>query len=74
MDEDYSLNEKGRSIGGTYSYDYNPEFESAIGSYFRVQYPKDWSKREKYGFNWQELQFSSESFDTIDFDKIKNNG
>lgn len=71
MNENYSPNSKSRGISGDYSYDYNPNLETAIGDYFRVQYPDDWKEEEKYGFNWQEISSLEEPIDKIDFDFIK---
>lgn len=71
MNESYSLNSKSLGIGGNYSYDYNPEMETAIGNYFRVQYPNNWGQDEKYGFNWQDLCNQEEPIDKINYDKIK---
>jgi len=73
MDESYSPNSKSISISGNYSYDYDPKMETAIGKYFRVQFPDDWSEQEKYGFNWQEISSLDEPIDQIDYDAIKTN-
>jgi hypothetical protein len=71
MDESYSLNTKSLGISGNYSYDFDPKFETAIGDYFRIQYPNDWAEDEKYGFNWQQIGRLQEPIDKIDFDRIK---
>jgi hypothetical protein len=71
MDENYSPNSKSMGIGGSYSYDYDPKMETAIGDYFRIQFPEDWKDEELYGFNWEEISSLEEPIDSIDFEKIK---
>jgi hypothetical protein len=71
MDESYSPNTKSMGVSGNYSYDYNPKMETAIGDYFRVQFPDSWDESEKYDFNWQELSSKEEPFDKINYDLIK---
>ena len=73
MDESYSPHSKSMGIGGNYSYDYDPAFESAIGDYFRIQYPRDWNEEERYGFKWHEISKHEEPIDKIDFDNIRRN-
>jgi hypothetical protein len=71
MDESYSLNSKSMGISGNYSYDYNPKMDTAIGDYFKVQYPDNWEENQKYSFNWQEISFQSDPIERINYDKIK---
>jgi hypothetical protein len=72
MDESYSPNSKSMGLSGNYSYDYDPKMETAIGEYFRVQFPDDWNDDEKYGFNWQEICSLEEPIEKIDFNTIKS--
>jgi hypothetical protein len=71
MDESYSPNSKTMGLSGNYLYDYNPKMQTAIGDYFRVQYPDNWDESEKYGFNWQDLSLQEEPFEKINYDTIK---
>lgn len=73
MDETYSPNSKSMGIGGSYSYDYDPKMKTAIGDYFRVQFPNNWNEEEQYGFQWQDISALEEPVDKIDFDTIKEN-
>lgn len=73
MSESYSPNSKSLGIGGSYSYDYDPKMETAIGEYFRVQFPDNWNEDEQYGFKWQDISSLEEPVDKIDFDTIKEN-
>lgn len=36
--------------------------ESAIGGYFRVEFPKDWPQDERYDFRWQDLANEEDPF------------
>lgn len=40
-------------------------FETAIGNYFRIEFPNDWSPNEQYDFDWQALAQQPDPFDTI---------
>ncbi|MBN2546532.1 MAG: hypothetical protein JXB50_12095 [Spirochaetes bacterium] len=71
MDENYSPNLKNIGSSGNYSYDYDPKMETAIGDYFRIQFPDDWKEEEKYGFNWENICSLEEPIDKIDYNKIK---
>jgi hypothetical protein len=73
MSESYSPNSKSMGISGNYSYDYNPEMETAIGEYFRVQFPSDWDESEKYGFDWRAISNTEEPIEKINYDSIKKN-
>jgi hypothetical protein len=70
MDESYSPNSKSMEISGNYSYNFNPKMETAIGDYFRVQYPDNWCANEKYGFNWKDISKLDDPIDKIDYDSI----
>ncbi|MEY5047665.1 MAG: hypothetical protein RLZZ175_1024 [Bacteroidota bacterium] len=71
QNENYSLQPKGRALSGGYSYDYDENYDSAIGGYFCVQYPKNWSNDEMYCFTWSQIKNNENPIDKIDFDKIK---
>jgi hypothetical protein len=73
MSESYSPNLKSMGISGNYSYDYNPKMETAIGEYFRVQFPSDWDESEKYGFDWRAISNTEEPIEKINYDSIKKN-
>jgi hypothetical protein len=45
----------------------DPEFEDAIGGYFRVGFPNDWSTAECYNFDWQALRTDRAPFATLTF-------
>ncbi|HMJ88317.1 MAG TPA: hypothetical protein VK530_00790, partial [Candidatus Acidoferrum sp.] len=45
-------------------------FESAIGDYLRVRFPKDWSPDERYDFNWGLLKQEPNPFQNFDYSKI----
>ncbi|MEP6896240.1 MAG: hypothetical protein ABI986_11595 [Chloroflexota bacterium] len=44
--------------------------DSAIGSYFRIRFPTDWSDEQRYNFNWQELKKEEDPFIKFDYSKI----
>ena len=44
--------------------------EAAIGSLFRIEYPKDWADDELYDFDWYALKNQNDRFWKIDFDAI----
>jgi hypothetical protein len=61
---DFSPSPAGRStgIGGP------PQgFDTAIGNYFHVRFPTDWSSSEQYDFDWQKLQSDPDPFQTLIF-------
>jgi hypothetical protein len=62
LDNDFSPSDTLLSVGGP-----NDGMESAIGGYFRVKYPTDWSDDEKYDFKWQDIKNCDEPFDLIVF-------
>jgi hypothetical protein len=47
-----------------------PASQPAIGDYFRVTYPNDWSDDELYQFDWSGLNNEEQRFAQIDFDVI----
>ena len=49
--------------------DYYP-MDAAIGSLFRIEYPKDWADDELYDFDWLALKNQNDRFWKIDFDAI----
>ncbi len=71
MGEDFSPNQKSMAISGPYSYNHNTEMEDAIGEFFRVKYPTNWTDEEKYDFNWLNLQKEENPILRIDYDAIK---
>lgn len=48
--------------------------ESAIGEYFRIQFPNDWPVEQRYDFNWQSLKNENNPFQTFDFDSLPHQG
>ena len=50
-DNDFAPTDMGLSIGGI-----NDGMKSAIGGYFRIKYPSDWTEDEKYDFKWSEIE------------------
>jgi len=46
------------------------EFEAALGSLFRIQFPNDWSDEEIYDFDWAVLQNQPVRFAKIDYNAI----
>jgi len=42
----------------------------ALGDFFRIEFPNDWSEEEKYNFDWAELRKEPDRFQKIDYDKI----
>ena len=44
--------------------------DAALGEYFHIQFPDDWSEEEKYDFDWEELKQQSNRFQKIDYDNI----
>lgn len=62
LQEDYSPNDKGVSVGSSYSYDTEDDMDTAIGDYFRVQFPTDWPEADRYDFNWNDLRDQSDPF------------
>jgi len=44
--------------------------EAALGGFFHIEFPNDWSADEKYDFDWSVLKQERERFRQIDFDNI----
>jgi hypothetical protein len=44
--------------------------EPALGGFFHIDFPDDWSEEEKYDFDWAELKKEKDRFQKIDYDKI----
>lgn len=42
-------------------------FDSAIGSYFEVQFPNDWPEDERYEFDWQAKKDDPDPFDMFEY-------
>lgn len=48
----------------------NDGMESAIGGYFRVQFPSDWEDNELYDFEWETLKNEDNPFQLYDYTQI----
>ena len=44
--------------------------EPALGGFFHIEFPTDWSEDEKYDFDWSALKANPDRFQKIDYDKI----
>ena len=44
--------------------------ESAIGEYFRIKFPNDWSEDQRYDFDWNSLRNEPEPFDSFDYSAL----
>lgn len=64
--EDFSPSDPVYSAGNLGYY----PFESAIGNFFRIEFPNDWDETEKYQFDWQKLKNEENRFNKIDYNKI----
>jgi hypothetical protein len=42
-------------------------FESAIGGYFHIKFPTNWSAEEQYDFDWQQLKSDPSPFQALTF-------
>jgi hypothetical protein len=42
-------------------------FEAAIGGYFHVKFPKDWSSDDRYSFDWETLSADPHPFQALTF-------
>ncbi len=42
-------------------------FEAAIGGYFHVRFPTNWSSTDQYDFDWQSIQSDPDPFQTLTF-------
>ncbi len=43
---------------------------SAIGGFFRIEFPKDWEDEEKYDFDWSVLEKEKNRFEKINYNEI----
>jgi hypothetical protein len=64
--EDFAPGSASLAVEG---YDYYSG-EPALGGFFRIEFPNDWSDEEKYNFNWAELKKEPDRFQKFDYDKI----
>ena len=71
MDENYLPVSKSMGIGEIYSYDYDPKFETAVGDYFRIKYPKNWLENERYDFDWQKIKSASDPIVSYNYNELK---
>jgi hypothetical protein len=44
-----------------------PGFETAIGDYFHVRFPADWSPLDQYDFDWRTLKSDPDPFENLNF-------
>lgn len=44
--------------------------EAALGGFFHIEFPQDWSDEEKYDFDWSELKKQADRFQRIDYDSL----
>jgi hypothetical protein len=44
--------------------------EPALGGFFHIEFPTDWSDDEKYDFNWSDLKHQPDRFQKLDYDKV----
>lgn len=44
-------------------------FEPCIGEYFTVRYPTNWPKKDRYDFNWQQLDSLEDPFQNYPYQK-----
>lgn len=59
----------GSTLLAAEGYDYYSG-EPALGGFFRIEFPNDWSDEEKYNFDWAELKKDPDRFQKFDYDKI----
>ena len=59
----------GQSLVGVESNSYF-ETEPAIGGFFHIEFPSDWTDEEIYDFDWSVLRKEKSKFEKIDFNKI----
>jgi len=64
--ETFSPASRSLSVSGYEYYD----GETAIGEFFRVNFPTDWSNDELYDFNWSDLKNENHRFNRIDYNAI----
>lgn len=44
--------------------------EPALGGYFHIDFPEDWTDSERYDFDWSSLKMQSDRFQKINYDNI----
>ncbi len=64
--EDFSSGSTLRSGNIDSYYSTNP----ALGEFFHIEFPDDWSEEEKYNFIWSDLKNEPDRFQKIDYDSI----
>ena len=42
----------------------------ALGNFFHIAFPNDWTDAEKYDFNWSDLKQQPDRFQKVDYDSI----
>jgi hypothetical protein len=42
----------------------------ALGGFFHIEFPNDWTDEEKYDFDWMTLKTQPDRFNKIDYDRI----
>lgn len=65
--EEFSPGNSNLVVGGEYNY---YDTEPALGGFFHIDFPDDWTEDEKYGFDWRELKKEPDRFEKIDFDAL----
>jgi hypothetical protein len=63
---DFSPGSTGLAVNTDSYYSTSP----ALGDFFHIEFPNDWTDAEKYDFNWSDLKKQSERFQKIDYDSI----
>lgn len=64
--EDFSSRQDSLALVGHSYY----SMEAAIGDFFRIEFPSDWSEAEKYDFDWSELKKKEKRFEKINYDLL----
>lgn len=64
--QDFSPGPTGLSVAVDSYYSTQP----ALGGFFHIEIPNDWSDDEKYDFDWASLKTQPDRFQKIDYDKI----
>lgn len=62
---DFSPGEESITAGNSYY-----STEPALGGFFHIEFPIDWSDDEKYDFNWSDLKLQADRFQKIDYNRI----
>jgi hypothetical protein len=44
--------------------------ESAIGDFFRIKFPTDWTSDERYQFDWNQIKDESDPFQNFNFEAV----